>query len=110
MVSLFSQGMCVGGYGPAVVNLEILLDTDLKTLGASMVAGSAGYLLGSLIGGVLVDRINQEFLFASAALFEAVTFALFPWALDVYMFAVFQFVKGVGAGVLDAGVFLLFVF
>ena len=95
--------MCVGSFGPTLLNLEYLLDTDLKMLAASIMSARLGYFLGSLLGGIIFDKINQEFLLGAASLMLGVTFALLPWVPDIYAFMALQLLRGTSAGILEAG-------
>ncbi len=97
--------MCVGGFGPTLVNLEYLLNTDMKILGASLMVTRLGYFLGSLGGGILIDIINQEFLLGTATLFLGLTFALTPWAFHVHAFVALQVLRGINSGILEAGMY-----
>ncbi len=64
-----------------------------------------GYFLGSLGGGILIDRINQEFLLGTATLFLGLIYALTPWAFHVHALVALQLLRGINSGILEAGMY-----
>jgi hypothetical protein len=46
--------------------MEILLDTDTKSISIAFTGGALGYLIGAILCGVIYDKLNKELLFAGS--------------------------------------------
>ena len=64
---------------------------------------SVGYLFGSIVGGLLFDKLNQDCLLSFALMLTAVGTALAPWSKNfMWLMVLFAF-QGVSMGFLDTG-------
>ena len=68
-----------------------------------MTAHSVGYLIGSLVSGILFDRLNKILLIFFAIFGNAVTVAIIPWCSRYELMILIHLVKGMFSGSLDAG-------
>lgn len=68
-----------------------------------MTAHSVGYLIGSLVSGLLFDRFNKILLIFSSVFGNAVTIGIIPWCSRYELMIVIHWVKGLFSGSLDAG-------
>lgn len=98
--------MVVGSYAPTVVNFQLLMNTDIQALGFALVPGACFTCLGSLMGGVAVDKINPELFFGTAVLIIATCISLKPWAPNIYVFAVILAVRYASSSAINAGEFV----
>ena len=100
---LLTQGVCTTVHQPTLVNLEILLHTDIATVGATYIGGSLGYMLGAIASGGAMDRYNREFLFATSGVIVALGTILLPWSPHIGVFGVIYSVRSIAMGAIDAG-------
>ena len=49
--------------GPTMVSMEILLDTDTKTISSTFTGMGVGFLVGAIVCGMIYGRMNSELLF-----------------------------------------------
>lgn len=59
---LFFQGMCISVLGPTLEDLAINVNKNISNISYIFVGRSAGYIGGSLIGGILFDCMNPHLL------------------------------------------------
>ena len=97
------QGLCSSPEGPALPELEFILDTSIKGLSLGLSANSLGYLIGSVLCGVLFDRLSQDFQLALSTLIMGVMAALPAYSGGLWGFIAVMFVKGVAMGYISTG-------
>jgi MFS family permease len=68
-------GWIIGQFGPSFLDLQIITHTRLEQGSAFMTAHSVGYLIGSLVSGILFDRFNKILLIFFTIFGNAVTVA-----------------------------------
>ena len=102
-LSYILLGLTTGIVGPTLPALAEQTRSRLSEISALFTALSAGYMLGSLLGGWLYDRTpgHPLVLAALAGMFASVL--LVPFLPILWVLAVAVFVLGVGQGVLDVG-------
>lgn len=96
-------GWLVGQFGPSFLDLRIITNTDLKKASSFLTSGSVGYLVGSLISGLLFDRFNKIlllFLYTFTGVFFS---AIIPWCFLYELMMTVQFCRGFYGGGLDTG-------
>jgi MFS family permease len=62
-------------------------------------------LIGSVIGGLLIDRMNKSFLMSMFLLLTAIGTAVLPWCTKLYLLIVTIAFQGVAMGFVDTGEF-----
>ncbi|OWF47704.1 sodium-dependent glucose transporter 1A-like [Mizuhopecten yessoensis] len=96
-------GWLVAQFGPSFLDLRIITNTDLKKASSYLTSGSVGYLVGSLISGLLFDRFNKVlllFLYTFTGVFFS---AILPWCYLYELMMTVQFCRGFYGGGLDTG-------
>lgn len=97
------QSMTTYSFGPSLASLELLFDTDVGTLGISIMCTNIGYLLGAILAAILVNRVPQELLYGMCHILAGLSLGCAPWPEDVYFYSTAIFIRGIFAGVVDAG-------
>ena len=70
---------------------------------AQLVSNISGYLLGSLIAGIIYDRFNKLLLIFYSVVCMAITTGVIPWCKPFPLMLAVRFLSGIGAGGLDTG-------
>ena len=89
--------------GPTLVTMEIVLQTDTKTISYAFTSSSLGFLTGAVLCACTFDRINRELLLVIFALLQSVSVALAPWTGNLYSFIIVVYFMGMGLGFTDPG-------
>ena len=99
-----SIGVALAALGPILLALSDRLDVSIDTLGFLFVARSAGYLIGSAAGGVLIDRLTHTHrLLLVGVVLCAVGCAVLPLLDSIGAVAAAVSSQGLCMGVLDTG-------
>ncbi|XP_053391751.1 sodium-dependent glucose transporter 1-like [Mercenaria mercenaria] len=74
-------GMCLEITGPTLIDLKIRIKTDYESISSAISGRSAGFFIGSALGGVLVDRLGLycDLMVAICLDLMAVSAASVPW-------------------------------
>ena len=99
----FSLGMIIASLGPSLLGLERQTGASAETLSLVFTSRSLGYLLGSVLGGVLLDRCpprGNRIISFSLFLTCGAT-ALVPLAGTVVVLAALVSTQGFAMGMLD---------
>ncbi len=99
----FFQGLCLAIPGPTLLDLQENTHTDTKHVSQIFTGRSLGYLTGSVIGGVLVDKTNEVCLLSASMLLTAAATALTPWCGTFLLLMVMMGFQGFSMGSLDTG-------
>ena len=98
----FCLGVCLAALGPILLALTDQLDTTLDAIGLLFVLRSIGYLLGSAVGGAVVDRTRRTHgLVLVALVLCAIGTAALPGLHSYVLAAMAVSTWGVAMGVLD---------
>jgi FHS family Na+ dependent glucose MFS transporter 1 len=101
-------GLVIASLGPIMLALSEQVEAELNELAFIFSSRATGYLAGSILGGLLVDRVpGHRLLFASLCL-TAVATALIPLATSVGVLAVLTSMQGLAMGFLDTAGNVLF--
>jgi FHS family Na+ dependent glucose MFS transporter 1 len=101
--SFISLGLVTSALGPTLEGLAAGTGSDLAQISVLFVARSLGYLLGSLIGGQLVDRVPGHPLLAAMLFLMASSLAFTPVIPLLWLLALVSLVLSASQGVLDVG-------
>ena len=99
----FTLGLLIASYGPSLLGLERQTRASVETLTLVLTVRSVGYLLGSILGGVLLDwypRRGFAIIGASLVVTSAAT-AFVPAATTVPALALLMSTVGFSMGTLD---------
>ncbi|XP_013395625.1 sodium-dependent glucose transporter 1A [Lingula anatina] len=96
-------GLCVSVPGPTLIDLRKQVHASLETVSYIFSGRSAGYLLGSLVGGVLFDHTNHQLFLGLVMAAAGVATLLIPFATEISLLATSLAVHGIAMGCLDTG-------
>src|SRR5258708_5627266 len=82
--SILAIGMSFGVIGPTLLDLKTQVSRELGEVSSVLPARAGGYALGSIIMGILYDKINVLFFGAISMGFATVLTALLPHMSDLY--------------------------
>jgi FHS family Na+ dependent glucose MFS transporter 1 len=108
-LALFALGLTTGAMGPSIPHLAEQTGTQLKDISYILVLLSLGYLLGSLAGGRLIDRIKGHPVIIIGLVGMAVSFTVIPVSPDLILLAVLAFSLGLSQSFIDVGSNLMIV-
>ncbi|XP_042545861.1 sodium-dependent glucose transporter 1-like [Dipodomys spectabilis] len=89
--------------GPTFQDLATNVNRNISSLSEIFVGRALGYLCGSLIGGVLLDCMNQFLLLGLSMWVLTVSTYLIPFCKTAVLLIVMMSAMGVSFGVLDTG-------
>jgi FHS family Na+ dependent glucose MFS transporter 1 len=101
--SFISLGMATASLGPALPHLAERTGSLLGEISILFSTISGGYLLGSIVGGRLYDRIPGHLVAFTAIVGMGVTMALTPVIPLLWVLAGVLFILGTVEGALDVG-------
>ncbi len=96
-------GMAAAVIGPTLGRLAEQTQTSLSLFSFIFVARSAGYLIGSLVGGHLYDRLPGHWVVAADLAVTVAMLALAPLVTWFWLLLVVLFLLGIATGALDVG-------
>ena len=102
-LAFIGLGLTVAMSGPTLPFLARHTASQLDQISLIFVAGSFGYLLGSLLGGRAYDRYPGHRILSVMLLAIAATSALVPIIPRLWLLAVVLFLVGMSQGALDVG-------
>ncbi len=97
------MGLIMSSLGPTLTGLAAHTRTQISEISFLFTATSLGYLLGSLAGGRIYDRVPGHPLLVIVLLGTAVTMALAPLIPWLWLLMLLMVVLGIGQGFLDVG-------
>ena len=103
--SLFiSLGFGLGITGPALPSLAEQTGSTLGAIGAIFLAGASGGMLGTAIGGRILDRVSRgHLLLGLAQLLSAALLAVTPLARSLPLLLLIFFFSGLPGGLVNTG-------
>jgi len=102
-VSLTSLGLATASLGPALPYLAHNTDSLISEISILFTTKAGGYLLGSIIGGRLYDRLPGHLVAFSAIVGIAAAMALTPIIPQLWVLSIILFILGMVEGALDVG-------
>jgi FHS family Na+ dependent glucose MFS transporter 1 len=101
--SFLGLGLALAALGPTLPGLADQTRVSLSQVSIIFTANSLGYILGSLAGGRLYDRLPSQPLMAGALLLMALALFGIPVFPTLWLMSLLFFILGLGSGVLDVG-------
>ena len=101
--SFVALGLALAALGPTLPGLADQTGTSLSQISIIFTVNSLGYILGSLLGGRLYDRLPSQPLMAGALLLMALSLIGIPIFPSIWLVVALFFTLGVASGVLDVG-------
>jgi len=102
-VALMALGLTTASMGPTLPGLAAQTGVRLAGAGFLFTARSLGYMLGSLAGGRLYDRVRGHVVLASALALTALTMAAVPAVPRLWLLTGVLLVLGLAEGTVDVG-------
>ncbi len=102
-IAFIALGLVTAALGPTLPELATRTGTDLSGISLLFTTGSLGYLLGSLLGGRLYDRMRGHPVMAAALIAQLLLLALIPGVPWLLLLAFVWFLVGAAQGTLDVG-------
>ena len=96
-------GLASASLGPTLPGLALHTQSRLAQISSLFVARSLGYLVGSLLGGRLYDRIPGHPVMAGGIFLMAGMMALAPLASSLWVLTAAILILGLAEGALDVG-------
>lgn len=93
--------------GPTLLDLGRRVSRDVEHMTFIFTARSFGYLIGSVVGGVLFDFFDQQILLFYMLTAAAVATVGIPWCTALLTLSALICVQGMAIGVLDTGMLVL---
>lgn len=93
----------MGHFGPSLLDLRIITSTSLKQASAFMTGHSVGYLIGSIVMGIIFDKMRKEKTYSVAwsVVGMTVTLAVIPWCYIYELMVAMHVFMGLAGGGLD---------
>ncbi|XP_026173817.1 sodium-dependent glucose transporter 1 [Mastacembelus armatus] len=101
--SFLGLGMCISVLGPTFHDLAVNVKKNISNISYVFVGRSAGYIGGSLLGGLLFDCMNPHLLLGISMLITAFGMCAIPFCNQALLLTGFISSIGVSMGVLDTG-------
>jgi FHS family Na+ dependent glucose MFS transporter 1 len=99
-----SLGFGLGITGPALPSLADQTGSTLGTIGSIFLVGASGGMLGTIIGGRILDRVSHgHIVLGLAQLLSAALLAATPLASSLPVLLLIVFVGGLPGGMINAG-------
>jgi fucose permease len=108
-LALFALGLTTAAIGPAIPHLAEQTGSQLRQISSMLVLSSFGYLLGSLAGGRLIDRIKGHSVIIIGVICMAISFAIIPMSPKLILLAILAFILGLSQSFIDVGCNLMVV-
>ncbi|RVE55877.1 hypothetical protein OJAV_G00230400 [Oryzias javanicus] len=101
--SFLGLGMSISVLGPTFEDLALNVKKNISNISYIFIGRSAGYIGGSLIGGVLFDCMSPHLLLGFSMLLTAFGMYAIPFCKQAALLTAFMLSVGVSMGVLDTG-------
>ena len=96
-------GIVIASLGPVMLALSAQTGAEVDDLAFLFTSRAVGYLLGSIVGGALVDKIPGHRLMFAGLIANSVATAMFPLLKSIPLLALLSSVQGLTMGFLDTG-------
>ncbi|KAM4043304.1 sodium-dependent glucose transporter 1 isoform 1-T1 [Anomaloglossus baeobatrachus] len=96
-------GMAISVLGPTFPDLAANVESTVGNISYIFVGRSLGYLVGSVLGGVLFDHINQHLLLGLSMLSTCTGLFVLPWCKKAIFLTGVMSIVGISMGFLDTG-------
>ncbi|KAI1286392.1 Major facilitator superfamily domain-containing protein 4A [Halotydeus destructor] len=102
LLSCVAIGLAASIFGPTILELQCTVGATYEDIIKILPARASGYALGSLLTGVLFDRMNPLLTFVVTLTTMGACLILMPWATSLVSLLVIAFVCGICGGMIDA--------
>eukprot|EP01118_Nematostelium_gracile_P004163 TRINITY_DN14896_c0_g1_i1.p1 TRINITY_DN14896_c0_g1~~TRINITY_DN14896_c0_g1_i1.p1 ORF type:complete len:444 (-),score=93.81 TRINITY_DN14896_c0_g1_i1:1-1269(-) len=102
-LSFTSLGFAISAVGPSLLALSKNTNATIGEIGTAVAVRSFGYLLGSVTGGPLFDRLNGNKIIAISLFATGIASFIIPEVKNLYLLGFLLSVQGIAMGFLDTG-------
>ena len=102
-LSFIVLGLASAAEGPSLPTLAAHTSSPLNRISLLFVAGSVGYLLGSMVGGHAYDTLPKHRFMVATLIVMIAAAIVFPLASALWFLLFAAFVMSLGKGALDVG-------
>lgn len=102
-IAFVALGLATAAVGPTLIGLAHLAAVPLAAISIVFTTQSAGYILGSLIGGQIYDRVPGHPVLIGSLILTGLAFGAIPLIPSLYGLAAVFFAIGLFQGALDVG-------
>ncbi|KAM5165568.1 sodium-dependent glucose transporter 1 [Mantella aurantiaca] len=96
-------GMAISVLGPTFPDLAANVESTVGNISYIFVGRSLGYLGGSVLGGILFDRMNQHLLLGLSMIATCAGLLVLPWCKKAIFLTGMMSIVGLSMGLLDTG-------
>ena len=100
-LACLSLGLCIAVIGPTIPTLAYNLQVHIKSLSFILLSRAAGYLFGSIVGGIIYGKFDPHLMIFLALVLTAVGTVIIPYLNLVVYVAIAISTVGVSMGFLD---------
>ncbi|XP_071755334.2 sodium-dependent glucose transporter 1 isoform X1 [Centroberyx gerrardi] len=101
--SFLGLGMSISVLGPTFEDLAVNVNKNISNISYIFVGRSAGYIGGSLLGGILIDCMNSHLLLGFSMVLTAFGMCAIPFCKQALLLTGLMSSIGMSMGVLDTG-------
>lgn len=101
--SFLGLGMSISVLGPTFEDLALNVKKNISNISYIFVGRSAGYIGGSLLGGILFDCVNPHLLLGFSMLITSVGMCAIPFCKQALLLTGLMSSIGMSMGILDTG-------
>ncbi|XP_049914072.1 sodium-dependent glucose transporter 1 [Epinephelus moara] len=101
--SFLGLGMSISVLGPTFEDLAVNVNKNISNISYIFVGRSAGYIGGSLLGGILFDCMNPHLLLGFSMLVTSVGMCAIPFCTHALLLTGLMSSIGMSMGILDTG-------
>lgn len=102
-ISLSLQGLIAGQAGSTFLDLQIITNTDTDKASVMFTGTSVGYLVGSIVCGLIYDRFNKSLLLFLSLVGNAIATISVPFCPLLGIMLVFRSLQGFFGGAVETG-------
>lgn len=89
--------------GVSFLDLIQSVGSDIKEGSLIFTLGSLGYMIGSMVGGFLLDKFDKELIFGTCALLAGLLTVTVPWCRWIELMIATVFVRSLFTAAMDSG-------
>uniref|UniRef100_A0A2C9JDN3 Uncharacterized protein n=1 Tax=Biomphalaria glabrata TaxID=6526 RepID=A0A2C9JDN3_BIOGL len=102
-MAFFCLGLCIAIPGPTLIELGRNVQSNTEHMSYIFTARSIGYLIGSVVGGILFDFFDQQLLLFYTLASTTLATVGIPWCNALLALSLLICIQGIAVGVLDTG-------
>ena len=87
--------------GPALLDLQLLAGTTIEKAALLLPARSLGYAIGSVIGGIMGDRIDHQKVLIVSTTIAIITLGIIALFKSITVMCIIIFICGTASGCID---------